>query len=32
MQAHETGKVSSWASLFLGGGFALFAAITAYAG
>lgn len=32
VQAHETGKESSWASLFLVGGFALFAAITVYAG
>ena len=31
VQAHESGKDSSWASLFLVGGFALFAAITVYA-
>lgn len=31
VQAHEAGEDSSWATLFLVGGFALFAAITAYA-
>ena len=32
VQAHESGRDSRWASLFLVSGFALFAAITAYAG